>query len=96
MVILLLGAPASADTVCRADALGAETCTGPAVRPEPRRQIRSDVQALDRVLVRPDAGEPATEFVPARRRSRLGSTITDTTGPVGTCRADALGNLRCR
>jgi hypothetical protein len=97
MAVLLLGpAGARADTICRTSALGVETCTGPAVRPEPRRQIRSDVQALDRVLVRPDAGQPETEFVPARRRGRLSTTIIDTTGPVELCRADALGNLRCR
>jgi hypothetical protein len=97
MAALLLGAGAApADTVCRSNSLGTETCTGPSVRPEPRRQIRSDVQAFDRVLVRPDAGQAETEFVPARRRSRLSSTIIRDTGPVDLCRSDALGNLRCR
>ena len=93
---LLVAVPATADIVCQSNSLGTETCKGPTVRPEPRRQIRSDVQAFDRVLVRPDAGQAETEFVPARRRSPLSTTIIDNTGPVSLCRSDALGNLHCR
>jgi hypothetical protein len=96
MLTALLAGGAAADTVCRQNALGNESCTGPAVRPEPRRQIRSDVQALERVQERPEAGQPKTEFVPAVRRNRLGTTIFDAPGPPGACVADTLGNLRCR
>jgi hypothetical protein len=96
LTALLLGGAAAGDTVCRPNALGNETCIGPAVRPEPRRRIRSDVQALERVIVRPEAGRPETRFVPSARRNRLGTTIFQAPGPPGACVADSLGNLRCR
>jgi hypothetical protein len=97
LAAVFLAAEAPAQTVCRPNELGAERCSGPAVRPLPRPdRIRSDVQAFDRVLKRPDAGQPATEFVPSARRNRLGSTIVDDAPGIGVCRADSLGNLRCR
>jgi hypothetical protein len=95
-VVLLGGVAAAQETVCRVNSLGATVCSGPTARPEPRRQIRSDVQALDRVQERPDAGESNTEFVPSYRRGSLSSTTIETNRPIGTCRADALGNLHCR
>jgi hypothetical protein len=54
------------------------------------------VQALERVPSRKEAGEPATEFVPAYRRGSLSSTTIETDRPVDLCRPDTLGNLRCR
>ena len=92
----LLGQTAAADDmVCRTNALGATICSG-VVRPEPKRQIRSDVQALDRVQPRPDAGEPETQFVPSYRRGTLSTTTIETDRPIDLCRPDTLGNLNCR
>lgn len=97
-VCLLLAAlpAAAADTACRATTLGSQHCASGPLRPEPRPVIRSDVQALERVNDRAAKPETGTTFVPAVRRKRLGTTIIDAPGPVGTCRADTLGNLRCR
>jgi hypothetical protein len=98
LAILLAGAAAAAaDTVCRPTRLATERCEGPAVRPLPRPdRIRSDVQAFERVLAPPDAGQPETEFVPSARRNRLGTMIFEGRPGLGLCRADALGNLHCR
>lgn len=88
--------PAGAQTVtCRPTALGAVACPGP-VRPKPRPETPGapSVQALDRVR---DAAPPSgdeTTFVPARRARALGGTVF--TDAPGRCRADTLGNLRCR
>jgi hypothetical protein len=54
------------------------------------------VQALERVTDRPAAPGSPVIFVPAGKRRSLGTTIIDAPGPIGTCRADTLGNLRCR
>lgn len=92
----LLAPPLAAEQmVCRTNALGATICSG-VLRPEPRRQIRSDVQALERVQERPDAGEPDTRFVPSYRRGSLSTTTIETDRPIDLCRPDSLGNLRCR
>jgi hypothetical protein len=93
---MLAASAEAADTVCRPNNLGAVVCTGPTARPAPRQIIRSDVQALERVPSRKEAGEPATEFVPAYRRGSLSSTTIETDRPVDLCRPDTLGNLRCR
>jgi hypothetical protein len=97
LVLAALLAPAAVadEMVCRTNALGATVCSG-VVRPEPRRRIRSDVQALERVQKRPDAGEPETRFVPSYRRGSLSTTTIETDRPIGTCRPDTLGNLNCR
>jgi hypothetical protein len=94
---LALAAPqVQADTVCRPNSLGSESCTGPATRPLPRPdRIRIEVQALDRMIRPPDAGQPPQVFVPSARRSVLGSTLADQPG-LNLCRPNALGNLRCR
>jgi hypothetical protein len=86
----------AADTACRPTTLGSQRCSGGPIRPEPRPVIRSDTQALERVTDK--AGKPAnsTVFVPAGQRGRLGTTIIDAPGPIGTCRTDTLGNVRCR
>lgn len=96
---LLAASPAAADLVCREDRLGATVCQGPAARPMPRAlrapsSLRSDTQALERVLERPAA--PVPTFIPSQRRSRLGTTLIDGDRPVGRCRPDRLGNLNCR
>ena len=87
---------AGADTACHATTLGSQRCSGGPLRPEPRPAIRSDTQALERVRDAPAQEASPTTFVPAARRTRLGTTIIDAPGPIGTCRADTLGNLRCR
>ena len=84
------------DTACHATTLGSQRCSGGPLRPEPRPAIRADTQALERVRDKPAAEASPTTFVPAGRRTRLGTTIIDAPGPIGTCRADTLGNLRCR
>ena len=81
---------------CHATTLRSQRCSGGPLRPEPRPVIRSDVQALERVTDKPEQKADPTTFVPAVRRKRLGTTIIDAPGPIGTCRADTLGNLRCR
>jgi hypothetical protein len=92
----LAGTQAPAQTICRPTGLGTERCSGPAARPLPRpERIRVDIQALDRMIEREDAGRPPQVFVPSGRRSVLGSTRTDQTG-IGLCQSDTLGNLRCR
>lgn len=99
LVLLLLLAPAlpagAADTACQATTLGGQRCSGGPLRPKPRPAIRSDTQALERVRDRYEEPD-STVFVPAVRRKRLGTTIIDAPGPIGTCRPDTLGNLRCR
>jgi hypothetical protein len=92
----LVGTAAPAQTTCRPTGLGTERCSGPATRPLPRPdRIRVDIQALDRMIEREDAGQPPKVFVPSGRRSVLGTTRTDQTG-IGLCQSDTLGNLRCR
>lgn len=96
-LLAALALPASAaDTACRGTTLGSQRCSGAPLRPEPRPVIRSDTQALERVTDEPEQETSPTTFVPSGRRNRLGTTIIDAPGPIGTCRADALGNLRCR
>lgn len=97
-LLLLLAAPPAvgADVACHATTLGSQRCSGGPLRPEPRPVIRADTQALERVRDKPERQLSPTTFVPAGRRSRLGTTIIDAPGPIGTCRADTLGNLRCR
>ena len=87
---------AGADTACRGTTLGSQRCSGGPLRPEPRPVIRADTHALDRVRDKPEQAADPTTFVPAVRRKRLGTTIIDAPGPIGTCRPDTLGNLRCR
>ena len=87
---------AGADVACQPTTLGSQRCSGGPVRPEPRPVIRADTQALERVRDRHGQEAAPTTFVPAGRRSRLGTTIIDAPGPIGTCQADNLGNLRCR
>lgn len=97
LAALLVALPAAgADTPCRATTLGSQRCAETSPRPMPRPAIRSDTSALERVRDRPDQELNPTTFVPAVRRNRLGTTIIDAPGPIGTCREDALGNLRCR
>jgi hypothetical protein len=97
---LLLGLAAvpayGADTACRATTLGSQRCSGGPLRPEPRPVIRADTSALERMQDKPVQETDPTTFVPAGRQGRLGTTIIDAPGPIGTCRTDTLGNLRCR
>ena len=99
-VLCLLALPAfpavAADVACRPTPLGSQTCSGGPMRPLPRPVIRSDVQALERVTDRPARSADPRTFVPAGKRRALGTTIIDAPGPIGTCRTDTLGNLRCR
>lgn len=88
--------PAGADVACHATTLGSQRCSGGPLRPEPRPVIRADIHALERVRDRPEQDAAPTIFVPAGRRNLLGTTIIDAPGPIGTCRTDTLGNLRCR
>jgi hypothetical protein len=95
IAIGLSGASAPAATVCRPTELGTTRCTGPAVRPQPRRIHESDARGLDQVLRAADPDDDRPRLVPARETNRLGITLTDE--PVlGPCRPDQLGNLRCR
>lgn len=87
---------AAADAACRPTTLGSQRCSGGPLRPEPRPVIRSDTQALERVTDQPKQESAPTTFVPAGKRRPLGTTIIDAPGPIGTCRTDTLGNLRCR
>jgi hypothetical protein len=95
LCLALLAPWATAQEVCRANALGAVGCLRaveppPVARPpgEPLKQGLRPV--LDAAATVPDPG-----FVPARRTNRLGTTLPE--HPVsGPCRRDALGHLRCR
>jgi hypothetical protein len=93
--LLLAASPAAADLVCHPNQLGSQTCAG-TVRPVPRPVIRSDVQALERVTDRHPDPPTGTRFIPAGKRNQLGTTIFESSGPIGTCQPDMLGNLRCR
>lgn len=93
---LTLPATAAAQVTCRPSALGAVACPAPA-RPKPRPPSLGapPTQALDRVRAG-DAPAPTADFIPARRTRGLGTVITNGTPGPSRCRADTLGNLRCR
>lgn len=99
LLVLALAAPlpaAGADTACHATTLGTPSCSGGPLRPEPRPVIRGDTNGLERVRDTQGQDDPPVTFVPAGKRTRLGTTIIDAPGPIGTCVTDALGNMRCR
>lgn len=96
MVAACLAGYAEGQDVCRPNALGAVTCTGPHVpAPMPRPVLDVRKRGLEKVQAAPGAQPGPPAFVPARRTNRLGSTLPEgrVTGP---CRRDNLGNLRCR
>ena len=92
-LVLMAGAPARADAVCRPTALGAVACVGARPKPRPVDPGAPPVQAIDRVRAKESSGDAGPTFIPARKTRGLGTIITDT-GP-GRCRPDTLGNLRC-
>ena len=93
---LLAQGPGHAEeqTACRPNQLGAVAC--PVARPKPRPILRATTQAIDNVRRKGDPDFKAPVFVPARRTTRLGDTLTDPGRPVSLCQPDTLGNLRCR
>jgi hypothetical protein len=98
--MLAAGAPVGADVVCRPNALGTVSCPAAEPRPAPRPRAQPPgtppTQALDRVRARGERPE-GEAFVPARRTNRLGGAVRREGGAsAGVCRADTLGNLRCR
>jgi hypothetical protein len=93
----LAAMPAAGEEVaCRPNALGTVNCPAAEPRPMARPPGSASTQALDRVRAR--TKQPQGEaFVPARRTGNLGGSVLREGGASGeVCRADTLGNLRCR
>ena len=101
LLAAMLAAPAAplpAQSVCRPNALGAYACLGPSVPPPmPRPVFVKRKRGLDQVWPPEAAGSAAPEFIPAWRRTGLGSILLERSecGSGLPCRTDSLGNLIC-
>jgi hypothetical protein len=93
MALSLVAGASGAEIVCRPTTLDGLTCSGPSARPLPRPPYLRD-RGLRQVGPHPDPADRGEVFIPARNRTRLGTTVTDRPLP-GTCRPDRLGNSVC-
>lgn len=90
---------AGAQTVCRPNALGGQTCTGRSEpRPLPRPPLWQDEDGLAEVRRNHPDPDTGPQVIPARKTNRLGSTLPGrpVAGGGARCRADRLGNTICR
>lgn len=89
---------AHAQTTCRPNALGRETCLRANEPPPlPRPPGLVEKRGYAEKLPRSDPADTGPQLIPGRKRNRLGSTLPGepVRGIGGTCRSDRLGNLVC-